>query len=80
MPTSITVVETSIEISFFKNLFKTSSLSVLSKAPWISPTLLGNFLLIISNFFLQMKSLKKKIHLLMDKPKKLDFFYLFDFL
>jgi hypothetical protein len=33
MPTSITVVETSIDISLLRNFFKTFSFSILSKAP-----------------------------------------------
>ena len=51
IPTSITVVETSIERSLFKNFFNTVCLSSLSKEPWIKPTLFGNFLLIKLNFF-----------------------------
>ena len=58
IPTSITVVETSIDIFFLRNSFKTFSFSFLSKAPWINPTLFGNFWLIKSNFFLAEEDLK----------------------
>ena len=51
IPTSITVVDTSIDKSLFKNFFKTFSFSFFSKAPWIKPTLFGNFLFIKSYFF-----------------------------
>tara|TARA_B100000579_G_scaffold186032_1_gene151654 strand:+ start:1985 stop:2110 length:126 start_codon:yes stop_codon:yes gene_type:complete len=33
IPTSITVVETKIKISFFKNLLRIFSFSILSRAP-----------------------------------------------
>ena len=48
----MTVVETSIDIFFVKNFLKIFSFSSFSKPPCIRPTLPGNFLLIISNFFL----------------------------
>ena len=50
IPTSITVVDTRIEI-FSKNFFKINCFSSLSKAPCIRPTLFLNFLSISSNFF-----------------------------
>ena len=51
IPTSITVVETKIKISLFRNLFRIMFFSSLSNAPCISPTLFGNRLFIISYFF-----------------------------
>ena len=50
-PTSITVVETNIDIFFSKNFFKTFCFSPFSNAPCISPTLFLNLFLINSNFF-----------------------------
>ena len=51
MPTSITVVETSIDIFLSKKSSKIFCFSSLSKPPCIRPTLLLNFFSIISNFF-----------------------------
>ena len=52
IPTSITVVDTNIDIFFSKNFFKIFCFSSFFNAPWIKPTLFLNFFSIISNFFL----------------------------
>ena len=52
MPTSITVVDTSMSVFLSKKFFKVFSFSFLSNEPCISPTFPGNFLLIMSKRFL----------------------------
>ena len=51
IPTSITVVDTKISIFLFMNLLRTIAFSSFDNEPCINPTLPGNFLLIVSNFF-----------------------------
>ena len=80
MPTSITVVETSIDIFLSKKSSKIFCFSSLSKPPCIRPTLLLNFFSIISNFFLLMNNLKKMTLRLKGKPKKFDYQLQFVFL
>ena len=43
IPTSITVVETSISIDLFRKFLRTTSFSSFVSPPWIKPTFFENF-------------------------------------